>query len=85
MSLVYCMTNNQIVDIFMNPLVEAKYMKLWAMFGLWEATLKGVGVGVRIMKNLESLKICASGGLLGKMIFPNSEVSRVIWFHSRYI
>ena len=40
-SLVYYRKNDQTVDIFMNPLLEAKFVKLWDMHGLQEAAIMG--------------------------------------------
>jgi hypothetical protein len=40
-NLVYCRTNDQVVDIFMKPLSEAKFVKLWAMLGLQEVAIMG--------------------------------------------
>jgi uncharacterized protein YlbG (UPF0298 family) len=40
-NLVYCRTDDQVVDIFMKPLSKAKFVKLWAMLGLQEVAIMG--------------------------------------------
>ena len=41
MSLIYCRTNDQIIDIFMTPLFESNFVKFWPWLGIQEATIKG--------------------------------------------
>jgi hypothetical protein len=53
-TLVYCKTNDQIVDIFTKPLSEAKFVKLHNMLGLQEAAIMG-GCPADIIPPPESL------------------------------
>ena len=41
LALVYCMINDQIIDIFMNPLLEAKFVMFHTLLGFQEATITG--------------------------------------------
>jgi hypothetical protein len=43
-SLEYCRTNDQVVDIFTKPLVEARFIKLHMMLGIQEVAIMGGGV-----------------------------------------
>lgn len=39
MNLVYCRTNDQVVHIFIKPLLNTKFVKLQAMLGLQEVAI----------------------------------------------
>jgi hypothetical protein len=63
-NLVYLKIYYYLIYIFMNPLLEAKFLKLHAMIGLQEATI--MGVRARVISPLESMESCVDGGLLEK-------------------
>jgi hypothetical protein len=62
-SLVYYITNDQIVDIFTKPLSEAKFVKLYTMLGLQEDAIMGECL-VDLISPPKSLESCFDGGLL---------------------
>jgi hypothetical protein len=62
-SLVYCRTDDQVVDIFTKPLSEARFIKLHTMLGLQEAAIMG-GCPTDIISPPESPESCVDGGVL---------------------
>ena len=41
LKVLYCLTEDQVVDIFMKTLTEVKFTKLWPMVGVQEVVIKG--------------------------------------------
>jgi hypothetical protein len=62
-SLEYCKTNDQVVDIFTRSLSEAIFIKLRTMLGLQEFAIMG-GFHDDVISSPESLETCVDGGVL---------------------
>jgi hypothetical protein len=62
-SLEYCRTNDQVVDIFTKPLVEAIFIKLHMMLGIQEDAIMG-GCHNDVISPPESPEMCVDGGVL---------------------
>ena len=58
--IAYSRTNYHIYDIFMKPLLEAKFTKLWAMLGIKEVAIMG-GCSKQVISPPESLEHCVDG------------------------
>jgi hypothetical protein len=62
-SLEYCRTEDQVVDIFTKPLVEAIFIKLHTLLGLQEAAIMG-GCSSDVISPPEPPELCVDGGVL---------------------
>jgi hypothetical protein len=61
LSLEYCRTNDQVVDIFTKHLIEAIFFKLCMMFGIQEDAIMGVCHN-DVISPPESPNTCVYGG-----------------------
>ena len=41
LEVLFCLADDQVVDIFTKPLIEAKFSKIQSMLGVQECVLKG--------------------------------------------
>jgi hypothetical protein len=80
-SLEYCRTNDQVVDIFTKPLVEAIFIKLHTMLGLQEAAIMG-GCHNDIISPPESPEMCVDGGGGGVGTSSIDGSSHISWVQS---
>jgi len=62
-SLEYCRTNDQIIDIFIKPFYEARFFKLHRTLGIHEVAIMG-GCHAHVISPLESLESCVYGRVL---------------------
>lgn len=71
-TLVYCKSDDQIVDIFTKPLSEAKFLKFLLLLGLQEVATRGGCVN--IIPPPEPPECCVDGGCwnLGHLWFITS-------------
>jgi hypothetical protein len=62
-TLVYCITDDHIVDIFTKPLFEAKFVKLCDMIGLKATAIMG-GCSTNLISPPKFPNTCDDGGVL---------------------
>lgn len=69
-SLLYCRTNDQVVDIFMKSVSKTKFIKFHDLLRLQEDSIMGGCVDV--ISPLEPLEHCANGGGIGTCGYDGS-------------
>lgn len=73
-SLLYCRTDDQVVDIFMKSLSEAKFVKFCDLGG--HQGVASMGVCANVVSPLESPEHCANGGVLEPLVMLVQQNSR---------